>query len=143
MDEAIKTALLEAARRVFAGTEVVLAYAYGSRVWGKPRPDSDLDVGYYLRGYPHGGTLPIGEEMVVAGRLSDAIGLEADLRNLGGAPLELRGRALEEGMRIYCSDDVCRVNIERDLLGRYHDYKESFRRMREIRLRRFREVGVR
>jgi lipase chaperone LimK len=80
--------------------------------------------------------------MLLAARLSGELGLPVDLRNLGEAPLELRGRALEEGMRIYSGDEVARVNIERDLLGRYHDYKEEIRQLHEERLRRFAETGL-
>jgi predicted nucleotidyltransferase len=134
--------LLEAAARLFDPTPIVLAYAFGSRVQGNPRPDSDLDVGYYLSGFPRASPLPLQEEMLLAARLSGELGLPVDLRNLGEAPLELRGRALEEGMRIYSGDEVARVNIERDLLGRYHDYKEEIRQLHEERLRRFAETGL-
>ncbi len=65
-----------------------------------------------------------------------------DLRDLGEAPLELRGRVLEEGIRIYCSDEVARVNLERDLLGCYHDCKPAFERMHEQRLKAFAREGV-
>jgi len=48
----METALLErlraAAAAVFPGSPVLAAYAYGSRVSGRPRPGSDVDIGYYL-----------------------------------------------------------------------------------------------
>ena len=131
----------QAAGDVFPGTGIFLAYAFGSRVAGHPRPDSDLDVGYYLETYLAGDRLPIKEEMLLCGRLSDAVGCEVDLRDLGPAPLEVRGRVLEEGVRIYCSDETRRVNLERDLLGRYHDYKPSFAAMRALRLAAFARKG--
>ena len=104
---------------------VLVAYAFGSRVSGRPLPGSDLDVGYYLRRYRHGEPLPLHEEMRLADELSAAVGCEVDLRNLADAPLELRGRVLEEGVRIFSGDDAERVALERDLLGRYHDYRED------------------
>lgn len=121
---------------------MLVAYAFGSRVAGTPRPDSDLDVGYYLDGYRHGDRLSIGEEMRLASRLSTAVGLDVDLRNLAEAPLELRGRVLEEGVRIYSGDAAARVALERDLLARYHEYKDTFRRMHAIRLRAVAERGL-
>ena len=131
-----------AARRLFRGGPVLAAYAFGSRVAGNPRADSDLDVGYYLRGYRRRGEqLPIREEMLLAAELTVAAAIEVDFRNLADAPLELRGRVLEEGVRIYSGDDAERVALERDLLSRYHDYKDTFRRMHRIRLRRFAVQG--
>lgn len=120
----------------FADTPVILAYAFGSRVWGTPGPESDLDVGYYCRPGVAGDDttrLPLAEELRLAGRLSDVMGCEVDLRCLGDAPLALRGRVLEEGHRVYVGDDVARVNLERDLLGRYHDYKAEIEAMRRLR----------
>ena len=118
--------LAQAAGDIFNDTPVFVAYAYGSRVQGHPRSDSDLDVGYYIHTETVSAPPAIQEEMQMADRLSRILGIEIDLRNLGTAPLELRGRVLEQGRRIYCSDHVARVNLERNLLGMYHDYKAEF-----------------
>ena len=132
----------EISAAVFGPTDVFLAYAYGSRIRGNPRPDSDLDIGYYLDDFRRHPPLSIQEELALAGDLSDRLGVEVDLRNLGQAPLEWRGRVLEEGIRVYCRDEVQRVNLERNLLAQYLDQKDSFRRMHELRLRRFAESGL-
>ena len=134
--------LRRAAQRAFQGGPILVAYAFGSRVSGRPFPESDLDVGYYLCGYRRGETLPLGEEMRLAGEISVAIGREVDLRNLADAPLEFKGRVLEEGVRIFSARDEERVAQERELLGRYHDYKDEFLRMHEIRLRRVAIKGL-
>lgn len=134
--------LRELAVRLFARTPIFVAYAYGSRVWGKPGPKSDLDIGYYLRGYGFGESFPLRDEMVLAARWNDALRVPVDLRNLGEAPLELRGRVLEEGARIYSSDEPRRVALERDLLARYHDYKDTFRRLHELRLKTVAAKGL-
>ena len=140
-------ALLERLRvdacEAFAHARILVAYAHGSRVAGTPRPDSDLDVGYYLPGYRQGETLPLREEMGLASRLSDIAGVEVDLRNLARAPLEVRGRTLVEGQRLYSSDEVARVTLERELLGRYFDYQESFAAMHRLRLERVAHLGLR
>jgi hypothetical protein len=78
----------------------------------------------------------------LAGKLSESVGFTVDLRNLAGAPLELRGRVLEDGMRIYSGDAAARVALERDVLSRYHDYKEVFREMHDVRLRAIAERGI-
>jgi predicted nucleotidyltransferase len=142
MDEVLLLKLRAVAGALFAERPILAAYAFGSRVSGQPRAQSDLDVGYYPTGYLRGESLPAKEEMILASRLSEALGVEVDLRNLAQAPLELRGRALEDGVRIFSGNDAERVGLERDLLGRYHDYKETFLRMHEIRLKRTAERGL-
>ena len=142
MDTTIVERLRVSAERLFRGGPILAAYVYGSRVSGRPRPTSDVDVGYYLAGYRAGSLLSLSEELRLASALSDAAGLEVDLRNLADAPLELRGRVLEEGMRIYSGNDAARVELERELLGRYHDYKDIFQRMHEVRLRAVAARGI-
>ncbi len=104
-------------------------------LFASPTVKSDLDIGYYLEGYRQGDLLSIREEMVLAADLSDAVGCQVDLKNLAEAPLELRGQVLEEGVRIFSGNDSQRVDLECDVLARYHDYKEIFEQMHEIRLR--------
>jgi predicted nucleotidyltransferase len=134
--------LKTAAESVFGGRRVLAAYAFGSRVSGRPMPSSDLDVGYYLDGHRQGERLSVRDEMQLAGALSEAVGLRLDLRDLADAPLELRGRVLEEGVRIYSGNAAVRVALERDVLARYHDYKDEFREMHEVRLRAAAKTGV-
>ena len=141
LDGTVLVRLQHAAERLFRTRPVLAAYAFGSRVSGAPRPDSDLDVGYYLDEDRRRDPLPIAEEMRLATELSDALGLNVDLRNLGGASLELRGRVLEEGVRIYSGEPSARVALERDLLARYHDYKDIFQQMHAVRLRAIAERG--
>ena len=135
MDVAFQRKLRMVAAAVFSKHPILAAYAYGSRIQGRPRPDSDLDVGYYLFPDMSAKGLPIRQEMSMAADLSERLGVEVDLRDLDDAPLELRGRVLEEGYRIYSGDDVLRVSLERTTLSFYHDYKDVFRNMHEVRLR--------
>ncbi len=142
MDPELLTRLRDGAAKLFPARGILAAYVHGSRVVGTPRPDSDLDVGYYLREYRQGSALSLRDEGHLAAELSRVAGSSVDLRNLGDAPLELRGRVLEEGARIFSGDDAARVALEVDILGRYHDYKEEFRQMHELRLRRIAEKGL-
>ena len=135
--------LREAARAAFDGTEVFLAYAHGSRVHGRPRADSDVDVAYYAGGYPGTVRLPVEEQLSLAARLGSAVGVEVDLRPLAAAPLDVRGRVLERGVRVYCSDEVARMNLERELLTQWLDWKPAVEKMVEERLRAFAEKGLR
>jgi predicted nucleotidyltransferase len=134
--------LKHAAEHLFGTKGVLAAYAFGSQLVGRPRPDSDLDIGYYLDEYQRGASLSIAEEMDLATKLSSDVGFSVDLRNLASAPLELRGRVLEEGVRIYSGNAAARVGLERELLARYHDYKEIFEQMHATRLRVVAERGL-
>ncbi len=136
MDTILQHRLRAAAVAVFSGRPILAAYAHGSRISGRPRPGSDLDIGYYLLPDRVEQGLTIREEMAMAADLSEKLSLDVDLRSLDHASLELRGRILEEGVRIYSGDEVLRVSLERTILSFYHDYKDTFRRMHEIRLRR-------
>jgi len=142
MDAELLEGLRRAARRLFPPHRVLAAYAHGSRVKGNPLPDSDLDVGYYLEGWHEGAELPLQKELLLEADLTKALGVEVDLRNLAAAPLELRGRVLEEGVRVFTGNPEQRVALEVYLLARYHDYKEIFREMHERRLRSFAEHGI-
>lgn len=135
MDVDLIARLRKAAERLFAARNILAAYAFGSRVSRRPRPDSDLVVGYYLLDYRSRRTLSLKDEMLLAADLSDATGVDVDLRDLAPAPLELRGRVLEEGIRIYSGEDLALVALERDLLSRYLDYKDIYREMHDLRLR--------
>lgn len=130
-----------ACRAVFPGTPIFLAYAYGSRVQGTARSDSDLDIGYYLNASRET-LLSMTEEMMLADRLSRQLGMEVDLRNLGGAPLEWRARVLQEGRRLYCTDESGRVAIERDLMTRWFDERPRLERIHAERLMRFAATGL-
>ncbi len=136
MDADLLRRVTKAAADAFGGGPVLAAYAHGSRVGGRPRPDSDLDVGYYLQRRTGEVRLSLAEEMQLTDQLSRALEIEVDLRPLADAPLELRGRVLEEGVRIYSAGERERVGLERDLLCRYFDYKAIYRRMHEIRAQR-------
>ena len=141
-DRLIET-LRRTAEDVFGPTEVFLAYAHGSRVGGKPRADSDVDVAYYAGGYPGCVRLPLAAASDLASRLERSLQLEVDLRSLAGAPLDVRGRVLERGVRIYCGDEVARVSLERDLLTRWLDWKPAVERMVQERLHAFAREGLR
>jgi hypothetical protein len=99
-------------------------------------------VGYYTFAVHSHAGLSIRDEMAVAAALSERLGFDVDFRCLNDASLELCGHVLEEGLRIYSGDDVQRVSLERATLAFYHDYKDVFRNMREVRLRGKARKGI-
>ncbi len=142
MDSALLEKLRELANRLFPPCQILAAYAHGSRVSGRPRPDSDLDIGYYRDHALSTGPLPLQDEMRLAVELGAPLALNVDLRCLDGAPLELRGRVLVEGVRIFSGDAVRRVALERETLSRYQDYREVFANMHRVRLRGRQTAGA-
>ena len=75
MEKGLVQRLETAANAVFRDSPVLAAYAYGSRVSGRPRPNSDLDLGYYLTEGREGRTLSLREELRLASALAEAIGI--------------------------------------------------------------------
>lgn len=134
--------LCSAASEVFSETPIYLAYGYGSRVRGTPHPGSDLDVGYYAEAGCGSAIEELDRALVLEAGLCSRTGMNVDLRDLRRAPLELRGRVMVEGKRIYCRDRVKQVNLERDTLARYLDYKTTFERMHAERIRRMASRGL-
>ena len=142
MDPELLQRLRKVAEELFPPHRVLVAFAHGSRVAGKPLPDSDLDVGYYLEGWDEGRELPLQDELLLEADLTRALGLEVDLRNLAKAPLEMRGQVLESGVRVYCSDPEQRVELETYVMARYFDYKDIYRKMHETRLQNMAGQGL-
>jgi len=64
------------------------------------------------------------------------------LRGLAGTGLEERGRVLERGVRIYSSDELARVSLERDLLTQWLDWKPAADALHAERLRAIAEKGL-
>lgn len=135
MNRELLDRLRAATHEVFAVTPIYLAYAYGSRIYGTPHAGSDLDIAYYADPGEESLLQQFERTLALEAELCRQTGLSVDLRDFRRAPLELRGRVIVEGARIYCNDRVKQVNLERDTLSRYQDYKETFDRMHAARLR--------
>ncbi|MGH3572725.1 MAG: nucleotidyltransferase domain-containing protein [Pseudonocardiaceae bacterium] len=97
------------------------AFVHGSRVRGRPRPDSDLDVGAWWGARPPASwevDLPIGVDLVV----------------LDSAPLWLAGRIAQEGRLLFDDDPRARVRWQADTRLRYLDeipaIREHYRQRR-------------
>lgn len=130
------------AGEILQTTEVVVAYAYGSRVAGAARPHSDLDIGYFLAAGRARRCLPLRGEMLVAARLSAMLDCDVDLRNLDEAPTEVQGRVIEQGVCLYCADEAARVELENAILSKYRDAKQSIRELHQRHIHEFATEGL-
>jgi uncharacterized protein len=108
-------ALRDAARRCLPRTPVRIAYLYGSRASGRPRPDSDIDIGVLLDA-PSPGV-----ESAVADALAAASGLGGiEVTVLDELPIRFLGRVLRSRIVLYSRDEPGRVAWE-SLTGRMAD----------------------
>lgn len=108
----------ERAGKALREAGVVAAYVFGSRATGTHRGTSDLDVAVLVdRG------LGLLERERLVARLADALGVpDVDLVILDEAPLELRGRVVQEGRLIFRDDDARRVDFEVRTRSEYFDF---------------------
>jgi len=112
--------LRTAAPAAFADLPVMFAYLFGSYAAGRPRPDSDIDVGVLLDG-----SVPEADRDAVSSRCADALSSATTLARieataLNDAPLRFLGRVLRQRVVLFSRDEPFRVRYE-SLTGRMAD----------------------
>jgi len=114
--------MIEAMINVFKSfSNIVTAYVFGSRVYGKPAETSDYDVALLFRG-----DYGLDELLDVTLRLTEALDVDLDSVDVVGldcAPVELAYEVLARGKLVYCVDDEFRVAFETRLMREYMDLK--------------------
>jgi len=125
VDQALVDRLRAAAGQAYADLPVVVAYLYGSRAAGRPRLDSDIDIGVLLDG-----TAPTEAVDRLASRCSDALAAASGLGGiettvLNDAPIRFLGRVLRHRIVLYSRDEPARVAYE-SLTGRMADDVEMW-----------------
>lgn len=101
---------------------VAAAYAYGSRIAGRPLPLSDLDLALVLADDEPPDD-PLFAERVAA-RIATELGtaVEIDAHLARHLPLAVRGRVVTTGVLLYERDPVRRVAFETSTRSRYFDF---------------------
>lgn len=98
---------------------VNFAYLFGSRAAGTSRADSDADIAVHL-----GRELTLLEEVGLSDELGAALHVPAvDLVVLNHAPLELRGRVVQEGRLLWSADESARVAFEVATRSEWFDFR--------------------
>lgn len=134
MNAPVKSRLAE----VLADSSAAFAFAFGSRVRGDHRPDSDLDIAIMLDG-----DLSLLQRSALAGRLADAAGLpEVDLVILGDACLELKARTLREGELLYSRDEPGRVAFQVRTFSEFFDFEPVLKRHQARLIHQFAGQGL-
>jgi uncharacterized protein len=113
------------------------AYLFGSQTRGEASAVSDADVAVMP-------SRPLGllEQARLAGELARALHVsDVDIVALDRASLELRGRVVQEGRRIYSADEPARVAFEVRTRSEYFDFLPSLRRLERSYLSRVAERG--
>lgn len=128
-----------AADDVFAAHGVAVAYLFGSRAEGTARPDSDHDVAVLFTD-----ETPALDAVVRLGAdLARRWGTAVDVVDLARAPLELRGRVAESGVRLYSADEPRRVRFEADTRVRWIEFRPLVEETSAAYLRRVATDGLR
>lgn len=79
--------------------QLLAVYAFGSRIRGDARPDSDLDLAVLVAGYADPVVL-----WELAGELSDAAGCQVDLLDLRAASTVMQYQVVTTGERWWSKD---------------------------------------
>ena len=114
--------------------EVAAAYAYGSRVAGRPMPGSDLDIALVLAAGVRGGDPLLAER--VAGRVASELqaSVEIDAHIADDLPLPVQGRVVTQGVLVFERDPVRRVDFETSTRRLYFDFLPFLERDAKIGL---------
>ncbi|MGA2929027.1 MAG: nucleotidyltransferase domain-containing protein [Solirubrobacteraceae bacterium] len=112
-----------AVERILADAGVQFAYLFGSRATATARPTSDADVAIM----PSGELTLLGRERLAAAIADKMHVPDVDLVLLDRAPLELRGRVVQEGRLLYSADEPARVAFEVRTRAEYFDFLPTLR----------------
>lgn len=117
---------------VEAESAVDVAYLFGSRAGGRPRPDSDVDIAVaYARELDGAAREAARRRLVVA--LADALGAvgeKADIVDLERSGTTVAFRAIHDGQRLFAREERRRIELEARIARRYDDeapYRKLFR----------------
>jgi predicted nucleotidyltransferase len=110
------------ARTLDGDPRIVFAYLHGSFV--TDLPFHDIDVAVWLD-VPAGDLIPISLDL--AGRVSEATGLPADVRPLNDAPIAFRFHALR-GRLLVCQDEKQLADVMERTVREYLDIEPLLRR---------------
>ncbi len=114
--EKIKSELIQIMRE-----EVVFAYVFGSVISGRLHPQSDVDIGVYLRQSP--GSLD--DKLAFIRKVAAAFNRDVDVIFLNDADIIISMQILTNGELLINNDNERLVLFKASKLGEYADFKFS------------------
>jgi predicted nucleotidyltransferase len=119
--------VIETLRRHFreAGDGVVAAYLFGSHGRGRPRPDSDVDVGLLFCDEPPSGLA--GPAATAEEELERRLARPVEVITLNTAPVDLVHRVLRDGVLVCERDPSARIRFEVAARRAYFDLLPALR----------------
>ena len=114
--EKIKSELIQ-----IMGEEVVFAYVFGSVTSGRLHPQSDVDIGVYLREPP--GSLD--DKLAFIRKVSAAFNRDVDVIFLNDADIIITMQILTNGELLINNDPERLVLFKASKVGEYADFKIS------------------
>jgi uncharacterized protein len=122
---------------------VNLAYLFGSAATGQTTPLSDVDVALVLTTE----TITPGKQLALELKIAEEISrqcaiADVDVRMINTAPLMLRGEVVTQGILLYCTDELFRIEFETSTRSDYFDFLPIAAQIQQGYLDRLYERGL-
>jgi len=102
-------------------TEAIFAYVFGSVISGRLHPQSDVDIGVYLREPP----ISLDDKLAFIRKVSAAFNRDVDVIFLNDADIIITMQILTSGELLVNNDPERLVLFKASKLGEYADFKFS------------------
>jgi predicted nucleotidyltransferase len=96
-----------------AEPKVTVVYAFGSRISGQPRPDSDLDIGIFCES----GEAAFDFVSRLWSAIQDVVSCELDVLDLRGTPIIFQQVVIRDGKLIFARTPDARLCYETHVLA--------------------------
>lgn len=118
--------------KTFANSRILAVYLFGSRVTGKEKPGSDIDLAFLVstQSYRDDPVAAVSPCHLAAARLGLRLESETDVTIMNGASLEMAYEVIVSGKCVFESDPEARYEYEAALRGMYFDFRPFSERLR-------------
>jgi len=127
---------------IFKQYPVQIAYFHGSAAQNRNTKLSDIDIAIVVD-YQVDSKQYLNIELELSVALENKTGLkDLDVRIINLAPLEVKGKVLEEGLLVFSADEEKRVAFETYTRDRYFDFKPIANYMHHQFFKRISQEGL-